>query len=530
MIDVLEKVAAALLISVLLCAATAKSLGILQQGGYQNGSFWRWLKRKDNLFFNRLSVLALCLALSTAIVSLCFSFLGAKWAVLLSAVPYLGMLIFFIYADRKYALKVPAKRTGRLVRLFGIYYFFTALFSYILIAVLDFLAALNGSNIYALVAFVPCAVLPLLLPAFLCLANAVTGVFERAHNRKFVKRTGQVLDESKILRIGVVGSYGKTSVKNILKTLLLEKFTVVETPASYNTPMGIALTVNSAEFSGKKIFIAEMGARKRGDVAELCALVRPDYAVFTGVCGQHIATFGSEEEVLAEKSEILRCGAKKVVCGENLAGRVAENESVVFAGLGQVEGLCLSVTETKFTLRLGGEKIAVKTALLGRAAAENIALAATLCQELGMTKAEIEQGIAKLQPVSHRLQLLENNGVYIFDDGYNCNIVGAKNALETLCSHAGRKCVVTPGIVEGGILEERLNEELGKALAEAGLEKVILVGETLVGAVKNGYLSAGGNKETLTTAKTLAAAQELLGEWIQKGDCVLFLNDLPDIY
>ncbi len=534
MMNGIEKVIAALVVACMLTLSTMKLLGAVQQGGYQGKSFWRWLKRRENLAFNRLAVLSLCLALSTAIVSLCFSFLGVKWAVVCSAVPFFGLLLGYAIADNKYALKVATKRTGRFMRLFAAYYFFTALFAYILIAVLALLKQLNGSSLYALIAYVPVAILPMTLPLIVRLSNAATGIFENARNRKFVKRAGQVLDECEITRIAVVGSYGKTSVKNILKTLLLEKYSVVETPASYNTPVGIAKTVYSEAFAGKQIFIAEMGARKAGDIAELCALVKPDYAIFTGVCPQHIATFGSEEAVFAEKAEVLRVGAQKVVCGEGLRRRIeacCDDECkgrILFAG-GDTEARLLG-NRTAFSLTLGGERVEVETRLLGRVAAENISLAAALCMELGMTKEEILSGIAKLRPVPHRLQLLENNGVYILDDGYNANIRGARAAIEVLGSFAGRKCVVTPGIVEGGILEEKLNGELGQSIAKAGADKVILVGETLVGAVKEGYKEVGGDMERLTTVPTLAKAQECLAAWVAEGDTVLFLNDLPDVY
>ncbi len=526
MIDVMVRVAAALLTSLFACIATAKTVGIMQQTGYQNAAFWRWLKRKDNLFFNRLSVLALCLALSTAILSLCFSFLGTEWALLLSALPYFGFLTVFWWADKKYALKVRTVRTGRAKRLFGVYYVCTALFAYVLISLLAFLSVLNGSELYALVAFVPFALLPLTLPVWLCVANAVDGAFENARNRKFVERAGQVLDERKILRVAVVGSYGKTSVKNILKALLSRRYLVVETPASYNTPVGLAKTVFSPDFEGKELLIAEMGARKAGDIEELCKLVKPDYAVFTGVCPQHIATFGSLEEVLKEKSYILQSGAKAVVCGASLAGQV-EGENVRFAPLPC--NLRLGKT-TAFTLSLGKTEIEVETSLIGRSAAENIALAASLCWEMGLSVEEIKAGLAELTPVPHRLELTESNGVYILDDGYNCNIRGAHAAIEALSAFEGRRCVVTPGIVEGGILEEELNAELGRALAKANFDSVILVGETLVGAVKAGYLEGAGAEERLQTAHTLTAAQEVLVEWLQAGDTVLFLNDLPDAF
>jgi len=148
---------------------------------------------------------------------------------------------------------------------------------------------------------------------------------------------------------------------------------------------------------------------------------------------------------------------------------------------------------------------------------------------MGVSADEIAQGIAELEPVAHRLQLLENGGRYILDDAYNANEKGAKEAIDALKRFDGGKWLITPGIVEGGILEEEINRTLGEQIAKAKLDRVILVGETLVGPVKTGYLTAGGDEGKLLVVKTLALAQkELAG--LNAGDCVLFLNDLPDAY
>ena len=528
--ELLERIAASVVCAVFFCIMTVKLLGAMQQSGYKNGRFLRWYARKDNLACNRLSVLALCLALATAVTALCFSFLGVKTALIASAVPFFVLLVAYLFADRKFALKVPVNRTGRFARLFAVYLLFTACFSFIFISLLYFLSELNGSKLYALIAYVPFALMPIFLPVLLCGANGVAGIFENARNKKFVKRAGQVLSEREIVRVGIVGSYGKTSVKNVLKSILSERYSAVETPESYNTPMGVAKTVFSPQFEGKQVFIAEMGARKAGDIKELCNLVKPDYAIFTGVCAQHVATFGSVENVFAEKSEILHSGAKKVVCGAGLKTLAGDRENALFVEETTVENVCLKATETRFTLSLGGEKIEVTTKLLGNAAVENIALAALLAKEMGMTAEEIAKGIEKIAPVAHRLQLVESGGVYILDDGYNCNIVGAGEAIDALCRFAGGKCIVTPGIVECGVLEEEINGQLGEKIARAGLDKTILVGDTLVGAVKSGYQKAGGDESKLQTAKTLEEAKALLAEWVQAGDAVLFLNDLPDVY
>jgi UDP-N-acetylmuramoyl-tripeptide--D-alanyl-D-alanine ligase len=509
-------------------------MGALQQSGYKRVNFLRWLKRKDNLYFNRLAVLSLCLALVSAVTALCFSFLQKHTPLLIAAIPFFGLLLLFWRMDWKRALKVPAHFTGRFKRLFSVYFFFTACAAYVLIAVLGFLADVNGSRIYGLSAYVPFAVLPVLTPILLLGASGVTSIYEEKRNRKYIQRAGQVLNEREIIRIGVVGSYGKTSVKNILYTLLSEKYSVVATPESFNTPMGLAKTVLSPDFDRKQIFIAEMGARKRGDIAELCNLIHPDYAVFTGVCEQHIQGFGSVENVWAEKSEVLKCGAKKVFCGAGLAPyveaefveKIGEN---IFVDEADFE-LDTGAAATSFKMKLYGETIEFKTVLLGKMAAENIRLAVMLCVELGMTADEIMRGVEKLQPIPHRLQLFQSGGVYILDDAYNCNPKGADEALKALSRFSGRKCIVTPGMVECGILEEKINGELGAKIAKAEFDKVIFVGTTLVGCLKKGYENANGNMEILSVVDSLDKAQKLLKGYLQEGDAVLFLNDLPDVY
>lgn len=518
-------------------AGSLKMFGALQQSNYRGKGFFRWLKRKDNLFYNRIVLWTMLSALLSALFAVCFSFAGETVAAGLSLLPLMLVSLLFFIADGKYALKVPLKTTGRIKRLAAVYVFFLAAFSFLGLSLLEFCGEVIGNPLVACFKFTPYSLFPLLLPAIFALSNAVSSPFENARNEKFVKRAGQVLNETKILRIAVVGSYGKTSVKNILKTLLSEKYSVIATPHSFNTPVGIAKTVTSKEFAGNEVLIAEMGARRAGDIKELCELVNPDFALFTGVCAQHVESFGSEENVLKGKCEILRGAKGPVYCGERLRERLEnaeflseeEREKCVFACFSDVlKNVRLGCADTEFDLVLASGTAHIKTKLLGRHSAENIALAATLAEKLGLTAAEIEAGAAKLVPTPHRLELTENGGVYILDDSYNSNPLGAAEAIEALKRFQGRKFAVTPGLVETGILEEMLSRELGARLA--GLDCVVLVGTTLVGAVKAGYLDQGGAAEKLLIVPTLDAAQKYLAETLSSGDAVLFLNDLPDAY
>lgn len=520
---------------IVVCLATAplflamayKLFGVMTQSGYQNEKFFAWLKRKDNLFFNRLALLSGLMLLSVAVVSLAFSFLGENTARTISALPFFLFLILFVGADRKYALKVPVKATARVKRLAAVFILVSLVCSYLLLSVLCLLEKAVNKDLYTIFAYLPFCLTPTALPFLLMLANACISPCEKKRNEKFVKRMGQVLDETQITRIGVTGSYGKTSVKNILKTLLSEKFSVVCTPESYNTPIGVALTVKNEELKNKQIFIAEMGARKKGDIKELCEMVKPDFGVLTGVCAQHIQTFESLNEIISEKSELISSCKNPVVCGKEIFEKLGTTANAVPTE--NAENIALFADRTEFDFAVDGKTYyRVKTKLLGNAAVENIMLCVTLCLRLGMTGEEIARGVEKLEYIPHRLQLLTANGAYILDDGYNASEQSAKEAVAALKRFDGKKIIVTPGIVETGVLEEKINGKLGERLV--GLDRVILVGDTLVGAVKNGYLSAGGDSEKLTVVPSLDDAKELLRSELLAGDCVLFLNDLPDIY
>ena len=528
------QIVATVVCTTLFCIMTMKMLGAMQQSGYKNSMFFAWLRRKDNMYFNKLCVLALCLAMPVCVSALCFSFLGERGAILVSGLVFLIFTLAYLVSDAKSALKVPLKRTARAIRLFCAYVVLTAVFVFGLIYLLDVLRDVNGSKLYRIIGYVPFALVVIGLPFIFALANAIVSIFENARNAKFVKRAGQVLNETDAIRVAVVGSYGKTSVKNILKTILEEKYSVVETPASYNTPIGVAKTVFSPEFKEKQVFIAEMGARKAGDIKELCDLVKPNYAVFTGVCNQHVATFKTLDAIFAEKSEVIKSGAK-CVCGASLTQRIqdafTDTQNVVFADNNAVTDVVYNATSTTFALQIGEKTVPVQVPLLGENAVENILLSVTLALEMGLTVEEIENGLSKLQPVPHRLQCSENGGVYILDDGYNSNEKGAIEAIKALNRFTGRKCIVTPGLVECGVLEQELNEKLGEEIAKANLDKIILVGETLVCAVKKGYERVCEEKDgKLEIVRTLTDAQEVLKNWLVTGDVVLFLNDLPDVY
>ena len=534
-----ERIAITLLATALYFAAGARMLGAMQCCGYKNARFHAWLKRRDNLWYNRLCLLFTMLLLSCALISLSFSFLGAAVAKRISLVPFAFFVALFCVTESKSPVKAPFVPTGRMRRLGAVYAFLLALALYIIVAVFSALEKVILGNLYPIFSLLPICAAPLFLPFLFEFANLISCAFETPRNAKFARRAAEKLKIARkngCIVIGVTGSYGKTSVKNILAAILSEKYRVCATPESYNTPVGIAKTVESAAFDGAQVFIAEMGAAKAGDIKELCDLYPIDYGVFTGVCRQHSETFGSEEEIFAEKRLIIGSAAKKAICGaavyEKFGDKLTAEEmkKCVFVPRGAAENVGGFPLKTSFDLSLnvGGkvEKRRVETPILGRGAAENIALAAYAAAEIGLSAEEIFAGISKAKPVPHRLQLIEENGVYVLDDGYNASEKSASQALEVLSAFSGRKYVVTPGVVETGIEDTAINRPLGAKLA--AFDGVFLhEGAT---AVKEGYLTAGGKEENLRLYRTRDEVIPLLGALLAEGDAVLFLNDLPAIY
>lgn len=521
----IECVTAALVFAALLCLAAYKPLGVLQSAGYSCKKFNKWLKKKDNAALSRLILLSLTCLFSSAVVGLCFSFAG-EWSAVVSLVPFVLFFAVYIWGDRKIALRSTAAFTPRFKRLYVVLFTICAICAYIIITLLNFADRVWGNEIFTCLRYCPLAITPLLSVALIMLANCIDKIYEVPRNRKYIKKATGKLKNSSIKVIGITGSYGKTSTKFILNALLSSKYSVLTTPRSHNTPIGIALAVNNAQLENYDIFIAEMGARHLGDVAELCEICPPDISLITGICGQHMETFGTFVNVVKAKGEILSHTKELAVIADDCYDLFAEYpcKKSRCACASQID---CSSSGTSFTLTLGGKAKRVHTKLLGRHSAYNIALAAEAAFAAGMTLDEIAAAIGGIDYIEHRLQLIKSGEVNILDDGYNSNVKGARAALDVLKLFGGRKIVVTPGLVELGVLEKQENAALGKDLI--GLDLVILVGDTLVKAVQGGYENGGGDKEKLIICPTLAAAQEKLKEYLAAGDTVLFLNDLPDV-
>lgn len=364
--------------------------------------------------------------------------------------------------------------------------------------------------------------------------NACISPLEKRINARYLKKAKKTLDAFTGIKIGITGSFGKTGVKEILKSVLSVRYRVTATPASFNTPLGVARTVN-AGLTGD-VFLCEMGARKAGDISELCALVKPTMGVLTGINRQHLESFGSVSAIEDGKYELFSSLPADGVGFFNVATAGAKRlfdryggEKYAVAG----EGACLTAVDVRtgedgvaFTLIKGKESVACAMPLLGTGAVENACLSAAVAVKLGLTLSEIAWGLSLVKPVPHRLELKKGKGLTVIDDGYNANETGAHAALDTLSLFQGRKVVITPGIVEGGADAYDVNKSLGLAIAKAA-DVLVITAKVNKDALSGGYLFGGG--KVLYTLKN-TRDQSALKAILKEGDVVLFENDLPDVY
>lgn len=522
----IECVVIAVFFAFAMLLSSAKLLGILQSCLYSNKKLVKWARKKYNLTLGRHLLLALCCALASAVIALAFSFAGG-WSAVISLVAYVIFFILFICADSFLSLRSPATLTPRFARLMASVWFTSAVISYFFVTLLNFADFVWGNALFSVLKYVCLALLPLCILPVVCFANLIIKIYEVPRNASYVKKARAKLKNNPLTIVGITGSYGKTSSKVILAAMLKKKYRVLSTPRSHNTPLGLSMTINDNDLTDFDVLIAEMGARHVGDIAELCTLCPPDYSVITGICPQHLESFGSIENIVKGKGEILSATKKLAVISPDCA-HYFEGYSVKKETADCVKDISSDCGGTTFTLALGGEERTVRTKLLGVHAAKNIGLCAACAYAMGVSFGDICTAIGELDYVEHRLQLIKNNGVSILDDGYNSNVSGATAALEVLKTFPGEKIVVTPGLVELGVLDREENMKLGEQLTP--FDHIILVGDTLVGYVKEGYLSAGGDDKKLQTVPTLIDAEEALKGILKSGDCVLFLNDLPDIY
>ena len=384
-----------------------------------------------------------------------------------------------------------------------------------------------------------------LAPLLPVLANVINQPIEKGIQKHYIRDAQRMLRECPNLTvIGITGSYGKTSVKYFLNTLLRTKYNVLMTPASFNTPMGVVRTIREQLRPTHEIFICEMGARRTGEIKELCDIVHPDFGILTSVGPQHLETFRSIENIIDTKFALAEAVREK---GKGICFVNADNayirermtqfgSSVIPYGTTPdcayyADGLSVSYEGTRFSLHAPDSVTeGLQTTLVGMHNAVNLAGAIGMAMHLGVTPQQIRMALPKLAAPPHRLELKRNGSVTILDDAYNSNPSGSKAALDALAMFPDCKILVTPGMVELGAEQDQRNAELG-ANAAAVCDYIILVGEKQAGPIRRGIEEAGYDMSRVTVTHTVdEAIAQAYAIRTDRRRVILLENDLPDNY
>ena len=534
-----------------------KHVHIIQLNSYNLDQQIIWYKRNvkayiTNIFLLVITILApivstftfdfMFSAKSTKTNEIIFLILLMVVLVMAIVIPILLLIILIENLPRKQKKKLVI--TNRIKRLIAIFFviliiWYKVAFSYNDTEVIYF--SLIGVAVCHLLIFI----------AFL-----ISLPIENAIRKKFMSEANDIIKANDGLYvIGITGSFGKTSVKYYLDRILKSKYSVCKTPESYNTAMGATLTIKNDLRNIDDIFICEMGARRVGDIKEICDIVNPCGAIITDVGNMHLDTFKIIENVRDTKFElvdsaynndnenklgkgIILLNGDNEIIREKAREYMSENKEVYFYGLNECNDFYatdISVSEKgtrfKFNSKNGlCEKEIFETKLLGKYNIINLVAAISYALLLNVDASDIKSALRNIEAVPHRLQILPyGNNDLLIDDAYNSNPKGARNAVDVLGSFDNYvKVLITPGMVELNDRQEIENEAFAEYAGKL-VDYALLVGTTNRVALNKGFEKSIDKDRILNFDKIEEAINYAVIN-ISEKKVILLENDLSDNY
>lgn len=318
-----------------------------------------------------------------------------------------------------------------------------------------------------------------------------------------------------LLVIGITGSYGKTSVKEYLSTILAAKYRVLKTEASKNSPIGIAEVVMKRLRPDHEIFVVEMGAYKKGEIAEMARLVKPQIGIITAINPQHQDLFGSIENTVTAKYELIEgLTGKKIAIFNGDDTRVMQMAAwakrdkvdVSYWSKKDAKNVRADFNGVEFIFKFNH----IKTSVLGEHQVMNISLALSGAVSCGMSLKDAANAASNIKPAKGVMQkIIGANGSVFIDDTFNNNPDAAKAAILFLKKAKGRKILVFQPMIELGKYARTAHQEVGK-LAQDVCDEIILTN--------------GNFRDAFPSASVMDAkrAVQYLKKTIRKDDTVLF--------
>lgn len=359
----------------------------------------------------------------------------------------------------------------------------------------------------------------------------------KPEQQRLVAQAKNIFSEHKGIKIAVLGSYGKTSMKELLQTVLSEKFTVASTPGNMN------VSVSHARFAQKlkgteDILIVEFGEGAPGDIKRMADMLKPTIAVVTGLAPNHLDNYNSLDEVARDLFSIYDYLPEQSVfvsCDSNEIQKYLKNNMNLYSVNGSsdftVSNVEIAVDGLQFKIRSSdNHSIKIQSKLIGAHQIGPITVVATIAKRLGMSDQEIKEGISNAVPYEHRMQPRLLNGAWIIDDTYNGSIEGMRAGLAYLSAiKAKRKWYVTPGLVDQGKETVRVHKELGELIAKAKPDVVVLMKNSTTEIIMQQIESLNESIEVRIVDDPLQFYTNIEHE-IAAGDILLMQNDWTDNY
>ena len=495
------------------------ALHMFQQNRYELTRYSQWLKSWRATKYDNLA--------SLCFIAIFFQNHTIKYAIFIGVFLLIAVL-YYLDENKKNYIK-PLVYTARVKRQIVVLT--------ILVLLIVFLCYKIGF-IWLLIALV--TLLPWLLIYPL---GIITEPIEAFIRNRFMNEARDILkDHSNLIKIGITGSYGKTSTKNIIQSMISEQYNSLMTPASFNTPNGITITIREMLKPIHQVFICEMGADKVGDITELANYIKPNIGVVTSIGPQHLATFGTLDNIIKEKMQMVELLPKDGIGIINIDNEYIrdydiKNKDIKVITYGidnekadyRASDISYSPNGSSFIVNYNDEKIKIETKLLGKLNVLNILSSIACARELNVPWETIQKGAKNMKQVEHRLELKKYNGYRFIDDAFNSNPVGSSMALDVLSYMPNKRFVVTPGMIDLGDIQEETNKEFGKKMKDKA-DIVILVGKTQTKPIYEGLEEVGFDMNNVHVVDTVKEAFNLVYREATPEDTILLENDLPDAF
>lgn len=501
------------------------AIHMFQQQHYELKRYGKWLFNKNNIHFSPNLIYILVQILLSFLFDSNELYLYGLFISLFITIVF-SIYIIFKESNKKYIKDlVITNRVKRQIIVFAL-------------LLVNFIKAFgDGGNLFML------GIMSIFVPYILIYPMAfITMPIEYFIKKGYENDARGILNKyDNLIKIGVTGSYGKTSTKNIINDIISSNYFSLITPASYNTPMGITRTIREYLKPIHQAFVCEMGADKVGEIGYLMDFVKPRYGVVTSIGPQHLATFRNIDNIVREKMLEIEKLPYDGVGFINVDNEYIRNYSIrnsckiVRVGIDckdadyVANNVKYSKNGTSFSVKINKKAYKFKTKLLGHHNITNILIGIAVGIELGIPVKQIVENVSNIEQIEHRLQCRKINDFNFIDDAFNSNPVGSKMAIDVLSMMSGKRVVVTPGMIDLGNKQDEYNYEFGRYMLDK-VDYVLLVGEKQTKKIYQALSDNKFNMNKVIVFSDIGNAMNYIFSNFSNRDTILLENDLPDAF